>query len=74
MFEGPHCFGTVVAKMDVHRDKALRGYIAMLTVEKEYRYLGVGEAPAACLGSLPAGCAVPSAWFLLCAKWGEATA
>ncbi|KAL4422100.1 hypothetical protein ABPG77_001568 [Micractinium sp. CCAP 211/92] len=43
VFKGPHCFGTVVAKMDVHRDKALRGYIAMLTVEKEYRYLGVGS-------------------------------
>jgi hypothetical protein len=33
----------VVAKMDVHRGKALRGYIAMLTVEQEHRYLGVGE-------------------------------
>ena len=29
--------------MDVHRGKMLRGYIGMLTVEKEYRHLGVGE-------------------------------
>ncbi|PRW59895.1 N-terminal acetyltransferase complex C component MAK3 [Chlorella sorokiniana] len=43
VFKGDHCFGTVVAKMDVHRGKALRGYIAMLTVEKPYRYLGVGS-------------------------------
>lgn len=38
-----HCFGCVVAKMDVHRDRTLRGYIGMLTVEKEYRHLGVGK-------------------------------
>ncbi len=37
------CFGCVVAKMDVHRGKMLRGYIGMLTVEKEYRHLGVGK-------------------------------
>lgn len=36
----------------VHRGKALRGYIAMLTVEKPYRYLGVGEAAAALLAKL----------------------
>jgi hypothetical protein len=37
------CFGCVVAKMDVHKSRALRGYIGMLTVEKPYRHLGVGE-------------------------------
>ncbi|KAL4534884.1 hypothetical protein Ndes2526B_g05809 [Nannochloris sp. 'desiccata'] len=37
------CFGCVVSKMDVHRGKMLRGYIGMLTVEKEYRHLGVGS-------------------------------
>jgi peptide alpha-N-acetyltransferase len=37
------CFGCVVSKMDVHRGKMLRGYIGMLTVEKEYRHLGVGK-------------------------------
>lgn len=42
VYRGSHCFGTVVAKMEVHRGKRLRGYIAMLTVEKEFRYLGVG--------------------------------
>ncbi|EFN54431.1 hypothetical protein CHLNCDRAFT_14420, partial [Chlorella variabilis] len=43
VFKGDRCFGTVVAKMDVHRDKALRGYIAMVTVQQEFRYLGVGS-------------------------------
>jgi hypothetical protein len=36
-FDGNHCFGVAVSKMDVHREKALRGYVAMLTVEKKYR-------------------------------------
>lgn len=40
-FDGEHCFGTVVAKMELHRD-VMRGYIAMLVVEKKYRYLGIG--------------------------------
>jgi len=38
-----HCFGCVIAKMDIHRERAMRGYIGMLTVEKEFRGLGVGE-------------------------------
>jgi GNAT superfamily N-acetyltransferase len=42
------CFGCVVAKMDVHRERALRGYIAMLVVEKQYRHLGIGERRPAC--------------------------
>jgi peptide alpha-N-acetyltransferase len=37
------CFACAVAKMDVHRQRALRGYVAMLVVEKQYRHLGVGE-------------------------------
>jgi hypothetical protein len=41
-FDGEHCFATVVAKMDVHRERSVRGYIGMLVVEKAYRYLGVG--------------------------------
>lgn len=41
-FDGERCFGTVVAKMEVHREALMRGYIAMLVVEKQYRYLGVG--------------------------------
>lgn len=36
------CFGVVVAKMDVHANERLRGYIAMLVVTKQYRSLGVG--------------------------------
>lgn len=43
VFNRSHCFGCVLAKMEVHRGKALRGYIGMLTVEKQYRYLGVGS-------------------------------
>jgi hypothetical protein len=50
VFKGEQCFGTVVAKMDVHRGKALRGYIAMLTVDKAFRYLGVGAAWSRMLG------------------------
>lgn len=42
---GGHCFACVVAKQDVHRGRALRGYVAMLTVEARYRYLGVGAWP-----------------------------
>lgn len=34
--------GTIVAKLDVHRGKALRGYIAMLTVVQSARSWGVG--------------------------------
>lgn len=44
VFKADHCLGCVVAKQEVHRGRLLRGYIAMLTVEKEYRYLGVGES------------------------------
>jgi len=39
--------------MDVHREQMLRGYLAMLVVEKPYRSLGTGVdclliAPNAC--------------------------
>lgn len=33
--------------MDVHRDQMLRGYLAMLVVEKPYRSLGTGAMCAA---------------------------
>lgn len=57
VFKGERCFGTVVAKMDVHRGRALRGYIAMLTVQREHRHLGVGEAAARWLWALtPSAC------------------
>ena len=42
-YDGDHCFGTVVCKMDVHREQMMRGYLAMLVVEKPYRSLGTGE-------------------------------
>ena len=42
-YDGDHCFGTVVCKMDVHREQMLRGYLAMLVVEKPYRSLGTGK-------------------------------
>lgn len=41
-YDGDHCFGTVVCKMDIHREQMLRGYLAMLVVEKPYRSLGTG--------------------------------
>lgn len=36
-----HAFGTVVCKLDDHRG-TMRGYLAMLTVEKEYRGKMIG--------------------------------
>lgn len=37
--------------MDVHREQMLRGYLAMLVVEKPYRSLGAGAMCAhQCLG------------------------
>jgi N-alpha-acetyltransferase 30 len=35
--------GTVVSKVEVHRGQLLRGYIAMLTVVKDCRSLGIGS-------------------------------
>ena len=32
----------MVAKMELHRGALMRGYIAMLVVEKQYRALGIG--------------------------------
>jgi len=43
-FDGDHCFGTVVCKIeDRYSTKIKRGYIAMLVVEKEYRAKGIGR-------------------------------
>lgn len=41
--DGDHCFGTVVCKLDQHKSR-LRGYLAMLVVEKECRSRGVGSS------------------------------
>lgn len=40
--QSSRCVGTVVAKLETHRGKLLRGYIAMLTVERPYRAYGIG--------------------------------
>lgn len=32
----------MICKMDVHRERALRGYVAMLVVDKQCRGKGVG--------------------------------
>jgi len=37
------CVGTIVCKMHVYRDSVIRGYIAMLAVDKEYRRRGIGK-------------------------------
>ena len=43
-FDGDHCFGTVVCKLEKRMtDMSMRGYIAMLVVEKPYRSKGVGK-------------------------------
>ncbi|GAX83570.1 hypothetical protein CEUSTIGMA_g10995.t1 [Chlamydomonas eustigma] len=41
-YDGDKAFGTVVCKMDVHRDH-MRGYVAMLVVDKAYRGKGAGS-------------------------------
>lgn len=41
-YDGDKPFGTVVCKMDMHRDH-MRGYVAMLVVDKTYRGKGVGS-------------------------------
>lgn len=51
-YDEDHCFGTVVCKMDVHREQMLRGYLAMLVVEKPYRSLGTGKQCTAVLAHL----------------------
>jgi peptide alpha-N-acetyltransferase len=41
-YDGDKPFGTVVCKMDLHRER-MRGYVAMLVVDKAYRGKRVGE-------------------------------
>lgn len=55
-YDGNTPFGTVVCKMDMHRDH-MRGYVAMLVVDKAYRGKGAGELtpqPAALNGAVGA--------------------
>ena len=37
------CIGAIVCKLHVYQDNLIRGYIAMLAVDKEYRRRGIGE-------------------------------
>uniref|UniRef100_A0A7S0X112 N-acetyltransferase domain-containing protein n=1 Tax=Chlamydomonas leiostraca TaxID=1034604 RepID=A0A7S0X112_9CHLO len=43
VYDGDTPFGCVVCKQDIHRDQAMRGYVAMLVVDKTYRGKGVGK-------------------------------
>jgi ribosomal protein S18 acetylase RimI-like enzyme len=47
--DGDEIVGVVVCKQDVHRGKLNRGYIAMLSVRKDYRNLGIGALGFLCL-------------------------
>ncbi|KAH8988999.1 acyl-CoA N-acyltransferase [Lactarius hatsudake] len=40
----PHPVGVIVCKQSPHRDRYLRGYIAMLSVDKGYRKRGIASA------------------------------
>jgi peptide alpha-N-acetyltransferase len=42
--DGEKAFGTVICKLDQHRTKMMRGYVAMLVVDKAYRGKGAGMA------------------------------
>ena len=37
------CVGAIVCKVHAYEDSLIRGYIAMLAVDKEYRRQGIGE-------------------------------
>jgi len=37
------CVGAIVCKLHVYQGSLIRGYIAMLAVDKAYRQRGIGE-------------------------------
>lgn len=39
----PDPVGVIVCKQSMHRERANRGYIAMLSVRKDWRKRGIGE-------------------------------
>jgi len=43
---GNRCIGVIISKLDVHRSSrpTLRGYIAMLAVDKDFRKAGIGSS------------------------------
>lgn len=43
-YDGDTAFGTVVCKMEKHKGGHMRGYVAMLVVDKAYRGKGAGGA------------------------------
>ncbi|GAB5361788.1 hypothetical protein AAMO2058_000742500 [Amorphochlora amoebiformis] len=42
-WSGKECIGTIVCKLDRHKNGKNRGYIAMLAVEKSHRKRGIGS-------------------------------
>jgi len=42
-FDGDKIVGAVVCKLDMHKRKSWRGYIAMLAVDAAYRGQGIGS-------------------------------
>lgn len=42
-YDGTKCVGAVVCKLDHHKGKSFRGYIAMLAVETSYRHRKIGS-------------------------------
>lgn len=42
--DGDNCIGSVVCKLDVHNGETIRGYIAMLAVNSDYRGKGIGSS------------------------------
>jgi peptide alpha-N-acetyltransferase len=43
VYDGDKCVGAVVCKLDQHKNKSFRGYIAMLAVESSYRRRKIGS-------------------------------
>jgi ribosomal protein S18 acetylase RimI-like enzyme len=41
--DGDKCVGAVVCKLDMHKRRLYRGYIAMLAVDSDYRGKGIGS-------------------------------
>lgn len=69
-YDGDTPFGTVVCKMDLHRDH-MRGYVAMLVVDKAYRGKGAGKSEHLwCVAMLTAGFALRRIIWLTAAAIG----
>lgn len=42
--DNPEAVGVIICKQSMHRDVRNRGYIAMLSVNKAWRKMGIGKA------------------------------